>query len=52
MAEIFVPYLPFEVLIISPKLSLKTPSGLGDLSIDSLGLFRRLFSGLSRMIQR
>ena len=39
-AEIFGAYLPFGVLIISPKFCLKTPSGLGDPSIESLGLFR------------
>jgi hypothetical protein len=30
------------VIIISPKFRLKTPSGLGDPSIESLGLFRGL----------
>jgi hypothetical protein len=46
--KIFVPYLPFGVLIISPTLSINTPSGLGDPLIERLGLFRWLFSGLSR----
>jgi hypothetical protein len=41
-AEIFGAYLPFRVLIISPKFRLKTPSGLGDPSIENLGLFCRL----------
>ena len=41
-AESFGAYLPFGVLIISPKFRLKTPSGLGDPSIESLGLFRGL----------
>jgi hypothetical protein len=51
-ADIFGAYLSFGVLIISPKFRLKTPSGLRDSSIESLGLFHGLFSGLSRMIQR
>jgi hypothetical protein len=50
--EIFGAYLPFRVVIISLKFLLKTPSSLGDPSIESLGLFRRLFSGLPRMIWR
>jgi hypothetical protein len=36
----FVPLL--GVFIISPKFRLKTPSGLGDPLIESLGLFRGL----------
>jgi hypothetical protein len=51
-AESFGAYLPFGVLIISPKFCIKTPSCLGDPSIESLGLFHGLFSGLSRMIRR
>jgi hypothetical protein len=52
-AKIVGAQLPFGVLIISPKFCLKTPSGFGDPSIESLGLFfRRLFSGLSRVIRR
>jgi hypothetical protein len=51
-AKCFGEYLPFGVLIISPKFRLKTPSGLGDPSIERLGLFHRLFSGLPRMIRR
>jgi hypothetical protein len=38
-------YLSFGVFIISPKFRLKTPSGLGDPSIESLGLLRELISG-------
>jgi hypothetical protein len=41
--ELFGEYFLFRVLIISPKFRLKTPSGLGYLSIESLGLFRGLF---------
>jgi hypothetical protein len=35
----FGAYFPFRVLIISPKFRLKTPSGFGDPSVKSLGLF-------------
>jgi hypothetical protein len=38
----FGAYLLFGVFTISPKFRLKTPSGLGDPSIESLGLFRGL----------
>jgi hypothetical protein len=51
-AVIFGAYPLLAVFIISPKLHLKTPSGLGDPSIECLGLFRGLLSGLSRMIRR
>jgi hypothetical protein len=39
------------VFIISPKFRLKTPSGLGDPLIESLGRIRGQFSGLSRVIR-
>jgi hypothetical protein len=42
-AKIFGEYLSFGVLIISQKFRLKTPSGLGDASIESLGIFGGLF---------
>jgi hypothetical protein len=38
----FGAYPLLGVFIISPKFSLRTPSGLGDPSIESLGLFRGL----------
>jgi hypothetical protein len=38
----FGAYPPLGVLIIFPKFRLKTPSGLEDPSIESLGLFRGL----------
>jgi hypothetical protein len=40
--KIFGEYPFLEVFIISPKFCLKTPSSLGDPSIESLGLFRGL----------
>jgi hypothetical protein len=39
---IFGAYPLLGVFIISPKFRLKTPSGLGDPSIESLGLLRGL----------
>jgi hypothetical protein len=39
---IFRAYPLLGVFIISPKSHFKTPSGLGDPSIESLGLFHRL----------
>jgi hypothetical protein len=39
------------VFIISPKFRLKTPSGLGDPLIESLGRIRGQFFGLSRVIR-
>jgi hypothetical protein len=41
-AESFGAYLLFGVLIVSPKFRFKTPSGLGDPSIERLGLFSGL----------
>jgi hypothetical protein len=38
-AEIVGAYIPFWVFIYSPKCYLKTPSGLGDPPIRSLGCF-------------
>jgi hypothetical protein len=42
---IFGAYLLLGVFTISPKFRLKTPSGLGDPSIESLGLFCGLIWG-------
>jgi hypothetical protein len=42
---IFGAYPLLGVFIISPKFLLKTPSGLGDPLIESLGLFHRLNLG-------
>jgi hypothetical protein len=50
-AIIFGAYPLLGVFISSPKFRLKTRSGLEDPSIESLGLFRRLFSMLPRMIR-
>jgi hypothetical protein len=40
--KIFGAYPLLGVFIISPKFRLKTPSGLGDPSIEILGMFRGL----------
>jgi hypothetical protein len=48
-AKIYGAYPLLGVLIISPKFHLKTPSGLGDPLIESLGRIRGQFSGLSRV---
>ena len=49
--KIFGAYPLLGVFIISPKFRLKTPSGLGDPLIESLGRIRGQFSGLSRVIR-
>jgi hypothetical protein len=48
---IFGAYPLLGVFIIYPKFHLKTPSGLGDPLIESLGRIRGQFSGLSRVIR-
>jgi hypothetical protein len=50
-AKSFGAYFPFVMLFISPKLCLKTPSGLGGPSIESFGLFQGEGAGTTDPVQ-